>query len=204
MSAACLSQQVLTRLALGALVCFATAAFAAESPAPPAGVETFDTPTQAASALIDAAAKFDQTRLVNLVGQSGRDVILTGDLEHDRQRAKDFTAQAAKKNSVVVDPKSGARATLFVGDEDWPFPVPVVKSGDKWFFDAVAGRRELVYRRIGANELDAIEVCRGYVEAQYDYAHRKRHGYEVNEYAQRFNASPGKRDGLACKTAHGS
>jgi hypothetical protein len=178
------------RIALGALVCFAAAALSAESPAagssarssaPPPGVETFDTPQQASAALIDAAAIFDQTRLINLVGQSGRDVLLTGDLEHDRQRAKDF-----------------------VGDEDWPFPVPVAKSGDKWFFDAVAGRQELVYRRIGANELDAIEVCRGYVEAQYEYAQRKREMYEVNEYAQRIIARPGKQDGLAWQNADGS
>jgi DUF2950 family protein len=201
------------RIALGALVCSAAAALAAESPAagasakssaPPPGVQTFDTPQQASASLIDAAAVFDQTRLINLVGQSGRDVLLTGDLEHDRQRAKDFTAQAAKKNHVVVEPKSGARATLFVGDEDWPFPVPVVKSGDKWFFDAVAGRQELVYRRIGANELDAIEVCRGYVEAQDEYAQRKREMYEVNEYAQRIIARPGKQDGLAWQNADGS
>src|SRR4029453_13932023 len=151
MSAACRRQHVLTqskplgqtlldvlRIALGALVCFAAAALAAASPPagssaksspPPPGVETFDTPQQASAALIDAAAIFDQTRLINLVGQSGRDVLLTGDLEPHRQRAKDFTAQAAKKNYVVVEPKSGARANIFVGDEDWPFPVPVVKFG---------------------------------------------------------------------------
>jgi hypothetical protein len=226
MRAACRRQQVHTqskplrhtlfamlRIALGALVCFASAALAAEysatgssaqSSAPPPGIETFDSPQQASAALIDAAAAFDQTRLINLVGQSGRDVLLTGDIEHDRQRAKDFTAQAAKKNSVVVEPKSGARATIFVGDADWPFPVPVVKFGDQWFFDAVAGRRELVNRRIGANELDAIEVCRGYVEAQYEYAQRKRAMYEVNEYAQRIIASPGKQDGLAWQNADGS
>jgi len=201
------------RIALGALACFAAAALAAESPAagssarssaPPPGVETFDTAEQAGAALIDAAATFDQTRLANLVGPGGRDVILTGDLEHDRERAKDFTARAAEKNQVVVDPKSGTRAIVFVGEEDWPFPVPVVKRGDKWFFDAVAGRRELVYRRIGDNELDAIDVCRGYVEAQYEYAERKREGSEVNEYAQRIIARPGKQDGLAWQNADGS
>jgi hypothetical protein len=201
------------RIALGALVCTAAAALAAESPAadssgkssaPPPGVETFDTAQQAGAALISAAATFDETRLINLVGERGRDVMFTGDLEHDRQRAKEFTAQAAEKNHVEVDPKSGTRATVFVGDEDWPFPVPVVKRGDKWFFDAVAGRRELVYRRIGDNELDAIDICHGYVEAQYEYALRKREGYEVNEYAQRIIARPGKQDGLAWQNADGS
>jgi Protein of unknown function (DUF2950) len=197
------------RSSLGVLVCSAAAALAAEPPAtksaePPPGVETFDTAQQAGAALIDAAATFDETRLTNLVGQSGRDVILTGDREHDRQRAADFTAQAAEKNRVEVDPKSGTRATVFVGDEDWPFPVPVVKRGGKWFFDAVAGRRELVYRRIGDNELDAIDVCHGYVEAQDEYALTKREGSAVNEYAQRIIARPGKQDGLAWQNADGS
>jgi hypothetical protein len=201
------------RIGLGALVCSAAAALAAESPAagsaaktsaPPPGVETFDTAEQAGEALISAAAAFDQKRLINLFGQDGRDVIFTGDLEHDRQRATDFTAQAAKKKHVTVDPKSGTSATVFVGAEDWPFPVPVVKRGGKWFFDSVAGRRELMYRRIGENELDAIDVCHGYVEAQHDYALRKREGYEVNEYAQRIIASPGKQDGLAWQNADGS
>jgi hypothetical protein len=204
------------RIALGALVFVAATALAAQSPAtgssakssvssaPPPGVETFDTAQQAGAALISAAAAFDQTRLTNLVGQSGRDVMLTGNLEQDRARAKDFTAQAAEKNHVDIDPKSGTRATVFVGDEDWPFPVPVVKYGDKWFFDAVAGRRELVYRRIGDNELDAIDICRGYVEAQHEYALNKREGYEVAQYAQRIIASPGKQDGLAWKNVDGS
>jgi Protein of unknown function (DUF2950) len=82
-------------------------------------------------------------------------------------------------------------------NEDWPFPVPLVKKGDKWSFDAKAGRQELLYRRIGANELDAIQVCRGYVEAQYDYAFEKRDGYDVNQYAQHIISTSGKQDGLA-------
>jgi hypothetical protein len=201
------------RIGLGVLACSAVAALAAESPAvgsspkssaPPPGVATFDTAEQAGVALINAAATFDETRLINLFGESGRDVIFTGDPEHDRQRAKEFTAEAAKKNHVAVDPKSGTRATVFVGDEDWPFPVPVVKHGGKWFFDAVAGRREVMYRRIGDNELDAIDICHGYVEAQYDYALEKREGSAVNEYAQRIIASPGKQDGLAWQNADGS
>src|SRR4030095_15011965 len=105
---------------------------------------------------------------------------------------------------VEVDPKTSNRATVFVGDENWPFPVPVVNRGGKWFFDAAAGRRELVYRRIGDNELDAIEICHGYVEAQKEYALRKREGYEVHEYAQRIIARPGKQDGLAWQNADGS
>jgi len=103
-----------------------------------------------------------------------------------------------------VDPGNGARAFLLVGNEDWPFPVPLVKRGEKWFFDSKAGRQELLYRRIGANELDAIEICRGYVEAQDDYAFRQRALYDVNQYAQHIISTPGKEDGLAWQNADGT
>jgi Protein of unknown function (DUF2950) len=105
---------------------------------------------------------------------------------------------------VSVDPRTDKRAFLLVGNEDWPFPVPIVKRGSKWFFDAKAGQQELLYRRIGANELDAIQVCQGYVEAQYDYALKPREGYDVNQYAQLIVSAPGKQDGLAWQNADGS
>jgi hypothetical protein len=82
--------------------------------------------------------------------------------------------------------------------------VPIVKQGDKWAFDAKAGRRELLYRRIGRNELDAIAICRNYVEAQHEYALQKREGYDVNQYAQRIISTPGKQDGLAWRDPSGT
>ena len=175
--------------------------------APPAagiGAKAFDTPQQAADAVVDAAEKFDETALSAIFGPGGEDIYLTGEYPQDRQRAADFAAEAREKKSVSVDPKTGNRAFLMVGNEDWPFPVPIVKRGDKWSFDAKAGHQELLYRRIGSNELDAIDVCRGYVEAQYDYAFRKREGYEVSQYAQRIVSTPGKQDGLAWQNPDGS
>jgi len=166
--------------------------------------ETFDTPEQAANALIDAAEKFDVPTLIKIVGRDGEDVILTGELPQDRKRAQEFAAEARKKKDVSVDPKTGSRAFLLIGEDDWPFALPMVKHGSKWSFDVAAGRDELFNRRVGNNELDAIEVCQGYVEAQYDYAYRKRSGYEVNQYAQRVVASPGKQDGLAWQNADGT
>jgi Protein of unknown function (DUF2950) len=91
-----------------------------------------------------------------------------------------------------------------VGNEDWPFPVPLVKKGNKWFFDSKAGRQELQFRRIGANELDAIAICRGYVEAQNEYALQPRTGYDVNQYAQKIVSTPGKQDGLAWQNPDGT
>ena len=164
----------------------------------------FDTPQQAADALIAAAGTFDEGALEQIFGSAGDDIVLTGEYPQDRRRAADFAAQAREKTTVSVDPKTGARAFVIVGDESWPFPVPLVKSGGKWHFDAQAGRQELLYRRIGSNELDAIDICDGYVEAQYDYAYQTRTGYSVNQYAQRIISSPGKRDGLAWQNPDGT
>lgn len=164
----------------------------------------FDTPQQAAEALVNAAGKFDEVTLRQIFGPSGDDIVLSGENAQDRQHAADFAAEAREKQSISLEPKGGNRAYLLVGNEEWPFPVPLVKSKNKWSFDAKAGRQELLYRRIGANELDAIQVCHGYVEAQYDYAFEKRDGYDVNQYAQRIISTPGKQDGLAWQNADGT
>ena len=178
------------------------ASAAAASPA--AGARSFDTPQQAADVLIDAAEKFDVVALAQIFGPGGEDIVFSGEFPQDQQHAANFVAEAREKKSVSLDPKSRNRAFLLVGDEDWPFPVPLVKRGDKWSFDAKAGRQELLYRRIGANELDAISVCHGYVEAQHDYAFQTREGYDVNQYAQRIVSTPGKQDGLAWQNADGT
>jgi len=166
--------------------------------------KTFETPQQAADALIGAAERFDEGALEQIFGSGGEDIVFSGEYPQDRQRAFDFAAQAREKKSVSVDSKKGNRAFLLVGNEDWPFPVPIVKLGARWAFDAKAGRQELLYRRIGSNELDAIDICRGYVEAQHEYALRAREGYTVNQYAQRIISTPGKQDGLAWQNSDGS
>jgi hypothetical protein len=192
--------------------CLAAPLSAQESPpktAPTAtavapGVETFATPQEAADALVEAAANFDVVALTQIFGADGLDVIFSGEVPQDRKHAADFATQAREKKSISVDPKTGNRAFLLVGNEDWPFPVPLVKRGEKWFFDSKAGRQELMYRRIGANELDAIAICRGYVEAQDDFAFRQRELYDVNQYAQRIVSTAGKQDGLAWQNADGT
>ena len=168
------------------------------------GAKTFDTPQQAAEALVAAAEQFDELALREIFGPGGEDIVFSGEYPQDRKRASDFAAEAREKENVSVDSKKGNRAFLLVGNEDWPFPVPIVKLGAKWTFDAKAGRQELLYRRIGSNELDAIDICRGYVEAQHEYALQKREGYDVNQYAQRIVSTPGKQDGLAWQNPDGS
>jgi hypothetical protein len=200
------------QVTLAAVLCLVSACLAAvtasaESVASPAvhagGPQTFDSPTQAADAMIEAAQNFDVPSLLKIVGQGGQDIILTGEFAQDRERAQQFAAQALKQKRVSVDPKGG-RAFLLVGEQEWPFAIPIVKQGGRWSFDVAAGRDELFYRRIGSNELDAIAICRGFVEAQHDYAFRKREGYQVAQYAQRVISTPGKQDGLAWQNADGT
>lgn len=176
---------------------------AAPLPAPDTP-KRFDTPQQAAEELIKAADAFNVTTLIRLFGPDGIDVVLSGEFAQDRQQAAEFATQARAKNSVSVDPKNASRAFLLVGNDDWPFPVPLVKRGAKWTFDASQGRQELFYRRIGANEIDAIRICHGYVEAQYEYAMQPRAGYTTNQYAQVVISTPGKQDGLAWQLPDGT
>ena len=169
-----------------------------------AGAKLFDTPQKAAEALVDAAEKFDVTALTEIFGPDGADIVFSGEIAQDRKHAAEFAAQARKKKDVSVEEKTGTRAFLLVGEDEWPFPVPLVKRGAKWSFDSKAGLQELLYRRIGANENDAIDICHGYVEAQEEYALRQREIYDVNQYAQRIVSTPGKQDGLAWQNSDGT
>jgi hypothetical protein len=186
----------------------ATAKATPATPATPArasgGPEIFETPERAADAIVDAAEKFDVPALLKIVGPGGEDVVLTGEYAQDRERAQDFAAQARKQKHVAIDPKTKSRAFLLVGETDWPFALPMVKRGSGWVFDVDAGREELFNRRIGNNELDAIVISRGFVDAQFEYALRKRDEYEVAQYAQRIVANPGKQDGLAWQNPDGT
>jgi DUF2950 family protein len=166
--------------------------------------KTFATPQAAADALIDAAEKFDVPALEQIFGPGGKEIIHSGEPARDRERAKQFAEQARTKMDVSFDNPSKTRATLSVGSEDWPFPVPIVKTENSWAFDSKAGLNEILARRIGRNELDAIEISRGFVEAQDEYALTKHGDSQVNQYAQRIISTPGKQDGLAWQNPDGT
>jgi hypothetical protein len=174
------------------------------SAAPATGPKLFPTPKAAAEALIDAAEKFDVPALEAILGPGGEDIIQTGEPARDKEIANQFAQLAHKKTDVSIDPQTKRRAFISVGDDEWPFPVPIVKSGKSWSFDSKAGLNEILLRRIGRNELDAIEICRGFVEAQDEYALTKHGGSEVNQYAQKIISTPGKQDGLAWQNPDGT
>ena len=184
----------------------ASAAAAADS-TPPAPEDTtppqlFATPESASAALIAAAEKFDVPALKAILGGQGADLVESRDTVQDRQTTTAFAAQAREKRRLQLD-STKTTAVLSVGPGDWPMPIPIVQHDGKWYFDAAAGREEVLRRRIGRNELDAIQVCHGYVEAQRQYSLVRHDGALVNQYAQRVISSPGKQDGLAWRTRDG-
>ena len=166
--------------------------------------KVFATPKEASEALIRALETFDVPALKEILGPGGENLVASEDPVQDKNNAAAFATKAREKNQISLDPKNSKRAILSVGNDDWPLPIPLVKKAGKWSFDTEAGREEVLFRRIGANELDAIQICRGYVEAQIDYAEEKHDNAEVNQYAQRVISTPGKHDGLAWKNPDGT
>ena len=164
----------------------------------------FNTPKEAADNLVQAAESFDVAALTEILGPDSTDVISSQDPVADKKQAMAFAAKAKEKSNVGTDPKNPNRAILTVGDDDFPLPIPIVKQKGKWVFDMKAGRQEILNRRIGTNELDAITICRGFVEAQEEYAQEKHDDAKVNQYAQRIISTPGKHDGLAWKNSDGT
>jgi len=177
---------------------------ATETPSSRSQARTFDSPKEAVAALLDAAEKFDTSALEAIFGPDGEHIIHTGEPARDKKLAEDFVAKAHEKQEIEIDPKHPDSAELIVGAEDWPFPVPLVERRGKWSFDSKAGLQEILNRRIGHNELDAIQVCHGYVEAQGDYAEMKRTDGSVAQYARRIVSTARKQDGLAWQNADGT
>ena len=176
----------------------------AAAPAPAPSGQAFATPKEAADALIQAASNFDVPALLKILGKGSEDIVASKDTTQDRNRALAFAAKAKEKQEVVIDPKNKAAANLNVGDDNWPFPLPIVQRNGKWYFDTKAGQDEILRRRIGANELDVITICRGYDDAQQEYALQIHDNSGVNQYAQRIVSSPGKHDGLAWQNPDGT
>jgi hypothetical protein len=167
------------------------------------GQKQFDTPKQAADALVQVASNFDVAAAKEILGPDGEDLVSSEDPVMDKKRAEEFANKAKEKMSVQADKKNPNQAIVLVGNDNFPLPIPIVKQNGKWFFDTKVGREEILNRRVGANELNAIEICRGFVDAQHEYAMDKHDGSKVNQYAQQILSTPGKHDGLAWQNPDG-
>jgi hypothetical protein len=169
-----------------------------------AGPKVFETPKQAVDALVQAAASDDTAALLEILGPDGKRIISSGEPAQDKKDRTWFVEKAREKTEITDDPFDSHRATISIGNDGWPSPLSLVEKGGKWSFDAKEAAQELLVRRIGEHELDAIAVCRGFVEAQKEYASEARDGGAVVQYAQKIISTPGKHDGLYWKNSDGT
>lgn len=173
----------------------------AQPAAAPENQKGFATPQLAAEALIKAAESYDVPVLLEILGPAGEDLVSSADPVHDKSIAEQFVQRAHERQHVSVEKNT---AILQVGNDNWPMPIPIVNRQGKWYFDTKAGREEILFRRIGANELDAIQICHGYVEAQREYALTPHGNPPRHQYAQKIISTPGQQDGLFWKNSDGS
>jgi Protein of unknown function (DUF2950) len=160
------------------------------------GLKTFDTPEAAAQAVMAAAEKNDVAELNAIFGTNNKAILTSGDPKQDADERAQFARVARSKHGIEKDPMNHHRVFLVIGAEDWPFPVPMVEKDGKWSFEPGQGEVEVRARRIGANEIDVMDMCVGFVAAQKQYAEADRDKDGMLEYAEFLMSSPGQTDGL--------
>jgi Protein of unknown function (DUF2950) len=152
--------------------------------APKISQKTFESPEAATQALVDAASKNDVASLKSILGSSAKGILTSGDPKQDEAERQEFAKIAAEKHHLEQSSMNSNVMVLLIGDQDWPFPIPLLHDGQKWRFDSARGAVEVRAREIGSNELDAIEACAGYVSMQQAYAAKKRTAAGTQEYAE--------------------
>jgi hypothetical protein len=195
---ACLPFSAAVALWIAAVLLWAGSAGAAE----PAAQVLFATPEAAVQALADAAKAKDQAAVDRIFGPAGAE-LRSGDEVQDAAEMADMAVHMAEKTAIKKE--GDAKAILQIGNENWPFPIPLVRKGDQWLFDTKAGREEILNRRVGENELTAILVCRSYVKAQREYVLKDwdGDGDGILAYAQKLRSDKGKRNGLFWRSKPG-
>jgi hypothetical protein len=178
-------------MALLTLLLIATTAASAQ--------ERFKSPDDAVAALVHAAKASDRAAVMRLLGPGSREIVSSGDAVADADARKRVLDAYNNRHQIVME--GADKAVLVIGNEDWPFPIPLVRKDGSWQFDTAAGREEILARRIGRNELNTIEACLAFVDAQQEYAEKGIGGNGV--YAQRIVSHPGKKDGLYWPAASG-
>jgi Protein of unknown function (DUF2950) len=161
--------------------------------------KTFASPGAAVFALYNAGKSDDSQTLSSIFGSNANDILHTGDDVADKNAKTNFLSRYDQMHRVVIEPDG--TATLYLGAENWPFPIPIEKNNSgAWYFDTEAGKKEILYRRVGTNENDAIDTLHALVDAQHDYASAPRDGDTAKHYAMKFLSTEGKHDGLYWKT----
>lgn len=168
--------------------------FAAASRAQQAGQKTFASPEEASKAFYAAAKNNDEKAMLDILGPDGKEIVSSGDEAEDARTHAEFVKRYEEMNRLVKEPDGSV--TLYIGAHNWPCPIPLVNKGNVWYFDTAVGKQEILFRRIGRNEISAIHVCRELAAAQKEY-----YSQQHNEYARRIHSDEGKHDGLYWKTA---
>jgi hypothetical protein len=179
--------------ALAMAAAFIVLVISAPSQAETVKQQTFASPEEAVNALVKALKSDDVKALAAIFGPGSRDLLFSGDPVADKTTRERFLSRYGEKNRLEV---TEAKANLNIGNDDWPFAVPLVKKEGLWYFDTKQGREEILARRIGQNELSTIQVCLAYVDAQREYFRKDRDGDGLLEYAQKFGSDKGKKNGL--------
>jgi hypothetical protein len=163
--------------------------------------KTFNACEEASNALFVAVQKDDESALLEILGPATTEIVSCGDQAEDHSSRQQFVEKYKEMHRLVRE--SDGTTTLYVGAENWPTPIPLVRKGNRWYFDTVAGRKEILFRRIGKNELETLAICRELVDAQNEYHSEPHDGDGVKQYAPRFLSEDGKRNGLYWKISGG-
>jgi Protein of unknown function (DUF2950) len=182
----------LSRLAVAAI--FMTGCVPSRSLAQQPGQRTFSSPDEAASALVAAALKNDEKGMLEILGPDGKQIVSSGDEVEDAESHVNFARRYQEMHRFVREPDG--TTVMYIGAHNWPAPIPLLNKGNLWYFDTDAGKKEILYRRIGRNEISAIHICRGLVAAQKEY-----YSAQHNEYAQKIFSDEGQRNGLYWKAS---
>lgn len=178
---------------LAALTLLLTVFFVTRSMGQQAGQKTFSSPEEASKALFTAAQNNDEKALLELFGPDGKEIVSSGDETEDAQNRANFAKRYQEMSRMEKEPDG--TVTLYIGARNWPYPIPLVNKGKVWYFDTEAGKKEILFRRIGRNEMSAIRICQELVAAQKEYYSQQ------SEYAQKILSDEGKHNGLYWKAA---
>jgi len=189
---------VLTFTALAMLLAVARV-FPASSSGPTAGQKTFPSAAAASKALVAALQSDDTPALLNILGPDTKEILSSGDAVEDKENHEEFVEKYRQMHRLVIEPDGAT--TLYIGAENWPTPIPLVQKGGAWYFDTAAGKHEILYRRIGRNELAVIQLSHELVDAEKEYYATPHDG--VQQYAQKLYSDPGKHNGLYWKANAG-
>ncbi len=181
---------------LAAVAILLTACFPTHSMAQQTGQKTFSSPEDASSALVAAMQSNDEKVLLDILGPDGKQIVSSGDEAEDAESRANFVKRYQQMHRLVKEPDG--TTVLYIGAENWPTPIPLVNNSSSWYFDTEAGKKEILYRRIGRNEISTISVCQELVAAQKEY-----YSAQHNEYAQSVFSAEGQHNGLYWKVAEG-